>query len=504
MSCVTKYCLTLLLGLLPGIGMAQPSAFSSEYDSLLSEIFLGDAGCASPDVDQCVGGISGAIFSPAGGVSTMHEGLASIGLFANDSTRMGLGDVSQHLVAVLTLRLVEEGEIGLSDQLGNLLPSQFDASIPPSTTIEQLLRHTSGIRSFANSSVDYYDPGNSIVFNDLTLDFAQTPVPFANILGPYVAGQGAPAPAGTFLYSPTNYLLLGLKLEEVTGQSLQTLLDTYVLDDLFENPIGLGDIAVYQPDTVNGQAELADNTTTAYFRFTIQYETLSRAVSLLSSSGASGRLVATPAAMVQYLDALFQGQILSQASLDLLTSFQPISGRLSEAYGMGLERFTLTVSGQQQTYWGHAGNLHHQAVMLYQPDDRVGLFLSRNVVDDFDPAFTAAFSDISAMLEVAEELLAFQAQSVSIDQAMSAGPRVEVFPNPADERITVRYALSRGGETVRMTLHDLAGRIVRRQAVSNSAAEQEVSLSVADLPAGLYTLRVQSANGTVGRKVVLR
>ncbi|MBM3288221.1 MAG: T9SS type A sorting domain-containing protein, partial [Candidatus Eisenbacteria bacterium] len=79
------------------------------------------------------------------------------------------------------------------------------------------------------------------------------------------------------------------------------------------------------------------------------------------------------------------------------------------------------------------------------------------------------------------------------------------FPNPARRDIAVRYRL-RGDAEVECELLDLRGRSVRgRICQSRSAGEHVIRLEVADLPSGIYSLRVTVAGRSrVGRIAVIR
>ena len=83
--------------------------------------------------------------------------------------------------------------------------------------------------------------------------------------------------------------------------------------------------------------------------------------------------------------------------------------------------------------------------------------------------------------------------NTSIKQTATAS--LKLFPNPARERISVEC----GTEMRRVTLCNALGQQVLR--VSPDAPQAE--LQVAGLPRGLYLLKVETANGSAVRKVVV-
>ena len=77
---------------------------------------------------------------------------------------------------------------------------------------------------------------------------------------------------------------------------------------------------------------------------------------------------------------------------------------------------------------------------------------------------------------------------------------IDVYPNPATHFIVVYNYTAEAGRTIELA--DMSGRIVKRQQVTNLATR----LEVADLPNGLYVLKVMGTNGKLLRteKVVIQ
>jgi D-alanyl-D-alanine carboxypeptidase len=448
----------LLAWLLPAAAQGQSSILKDSIRAVISRYL------------QSSGGISAAVINTDGEVITGVNGFASIGVPSDSALRFGIADLSQHLMAVMTLKLVENGTTALTSSLGSGVVSGSAAVFPPATTLQQLLRHTSGINSFA-ASPNYFNPATSFLFADLTFDFRT--VNYTPVLGTYVAPQGAASGAGTFKYSPTNYLVLGEKLESIQSAPLQQL-----LQDLVLTPAGVQDISFYAPP------QSLSTTSAFYFNLSgLGPEQLSDQTSVLTSTGASGSMEATPSALVRYLRALFGGQILDQTSLGLLADFQPASGRRSNAYGLGTERFELTVNGRQETYIGHYGDLNYKALMLYSPEDSIGVAVLSNLQTQTEDAI------FSLAQELLTQVAAYNLQ-VGIGDLPEAPSRLRVFPNPAQSSTsTVRLEQQRPGISP-WVLRDLAGRTVRSGAPMLAAGVQEITIPVQQLPAGAYLLSV--------------
>ena len=84
----------------------------------------------------------------------------------------------------------------------------------------------------------------------------------------------------------------------------------------------------------------------------------------------------------------------------------------------------------------------------------------------------------------------------SVSETKSALAKVQVFPNPANDRLNVRSDVTFSD----VRLVNLAGQVVYRAATEAT----EYSFSVRDIAPGLYIMQLQTANGAVSSKVVIR
>lgn len=89
---------------------------------------------------------------------------------------------------------------------------------------------------------------------------------------------------------------------------------------------------------------------------------------------------------------------------------------------------------------------------------------------------------------------------------VAGGPEAAAFaltvgPNPASAAATVRFSLDRG-QDVRLALYDVLGREVALVAQgAYGAGEQTARLDVAQLPAGVYVLRLQGEGAAASRQI---
>lgn len=127
-------------------------------------------------------------------------------------------------VAAAVLRLVEAGEIALDTPMAPLVPAPFVDALADAgyetgrITVEQLLRHTSGISDYARGLDGAYAsaPYGDAVAADP--DHRWTPLEQVRFSCDHFAPVGQPGER--FHYSDTGYLLAAQVLEQVTGEQM--------------------------------------------------------------------------------------------------------------------------------------------------------------------------------------------------------------------------------------------------------------------------------------------
>ncbi|MEP2985964.1 MAG: serine hydrolase domain-containing protein [Sulfitobacter sp.] len=232
-------------------------------------------------------------------------------------TPFAIASIGKTFTAVAILRLVERGALSLEAQVTDLVSAQIAADLHglPGMRLHHLLSMTSGLP-------DYY--------TDAWLhDALEEPDRFQTAtVALRHAAREAPLfrPGSAFDYSNTNYLLLGLILERVTGKSYADVMHEEVLA-----PAGLSDSFVF------GSRPLPE----IFARGHPDRELIRQYYS--GHGFGDGGIISTARDVVSFYVALLGlRQLLSEPSL-LKLQADP----LGAAYGMGLE-----VEG---SIVGHAG-----------------------------------------------------------------------------------------------------------------------------------------------------
>lgn len=124
-----------------------------------------------------------------------------------------IGSITKTFTATAVLQQVAAGTLSLDDTIADVLPGLADeAPEIADITVEQLLSMRSGIPEYEYAVVPQVlaDPTAVIDLHEVIVDTVNSGI----------------EPAGTAMYSTTNYLILGEMLAETTGQPVEDVLDT--------------------------------------------------------------------------------------------------------------------------------------------------------------------------------------------------------------------------------------------------------------------------------------
>ena len=126
-----------------------------------------------------------------------------------------LGSIGKQFLAALVFALAGDGTFSLDDPVTRHVSGL--AHVPPSVRVRHLLTHTSGIREL------FQLPGALEAFDDLSRTRQE-------LFSAVSKAQVDFAPGTRWSYSNTNYTLLAMLVERVTGQSYDQAIVTRLLD----------------------------------------------------------------------------------------------------------------------------------------------------------------------------------------------------------------------------------------------------------------------------------
>ena len=284
--------------------------------------------------NSAIGNIKGmtvSVFLPGQGMWQSTTGVSYAGHPITSDMKFDIGSNTKLFVAAAMLKLQEHNILHLDDHLYQWIPTF--ANINPNITIRQLLNHTSGV-----PDVIFNPPWLDTVKNNPNRVFTHNEVLSWVTTSLFPAGTN-------WSYSNTNYVLVDMVAQSATGMPIAQIIRDSIL-----NPLNMDStfFDIHEPATGTVAHRWWNGITSPSLS---DYSNVSR-VGLNSAVIPAGGIFSTSSEMAQWYNALFNGQILTPASMVQLTAFVTISGNNAQQYGLGL--FRETTLGI--TYWGHGGD----------------------------------------------------------------------------------------------------------------------------------------------------
>jgi D-alanyl-D-alanine carboxypeptidase len=164
----------------------------------------------------------------SGGVWRGSAGVAELGTSrpVPVGARFRAGSITKSFVATVVLQLAGEGRTALDDPVGKWLPGMVPGG--DRIALRHLLQHTSGIADYGESTVFRRFYGTTDAIAGMRHRTWTAPELLA-----FIAGEPALfGPGSSWAYSSTNYLLLGLVIERLTGNSYAAEVERRILRPL--------------------------------------------------------------------------------------------------------------------------------------------------------------------------------------------------------------------------------------------------------------------------------
>ena len=277
------------------------SALASDLDRIAAETgFSGVVRIDGPDEVEVV---------RAYGLADRAHGIPN-----EPGTQFGIASGTKGLTALVVMRLVEEGALGLSTTARSVLGADLPL-VDDRVMVEHLLAHRSGIG-------DYLDEELDLDLSDYLL-----PVPAQQLATTeaYLAVlDGHPqkfAPGERFAYSNSGYVLLALIAERTAATPFPDL-----VRDLVCGPAGMDDTAFLRSDELPGRAAIGYVHVEGAWRTNVFH--------LPVCGSGDGGIYSTAADVTRFWRALFSAEIVRGETLaEMLTARS--SARPDRGYGLG-------------------------------------------------------------------------------------------------------------------------------------------------------------------------
>jgi D-alanyl-D-alanine carboxypeptidase len=254
-------------------------------------------------------------------------------LRVDDEVRVA--SITKTFMSVLILQQVAEHRLRLDDDVQRWLPDLVPNG--SAITVRMLLNHTSGLYDYGDDPS--YLPA---MIADRYRNWTPT-----ELIGLATRHDPLFAPGEGWSYSNTNYILVGMIIERVTGREVPDLVRDRITEPLHLADTFLDTTGTFRSHYAHGYLPPSVTSTLPPGLGDGGYFDVSDVSP--SSSWTAGALVSTAPDLSRFFQALMSGRLLPRAILRQMLTTVDTEGGLS--YGLGIFRFT-TPCG---TVWGHGG-----------------------------------------------------------------------------------------------------------------------------------------------------
>jgi D-alanyl-D-alanine carboxypeptidase len=274
--------------------------------------------------------------------------------------RFRAGSITKPFVSATVLQLAERGRLSLDARLPEVLPTSVIGRFPTAAgvTVRMLLGHRSGIPEWDTEAVDLElarHPARVWKVSEF-LDLAATHPPVF-------------APGTGFSYSNTNYNLLSLIIERITGRSWRHEVTRRVF-----GPLRLTRTALPAP----GHRSITGAHAHGYGVLDGKTVDITRVDPSFAGAAGASALVTTVGDLARFVDALFAGRLFRHRQT--LKEMQHLAPAQAEGglvgYGLGIERRALPGGGELIGHLGGAPGYRSYVGRLRPPDATLAFALN--------------------------------------------------------------------------------------------------------------------------------
>ncbi|MDN3494215.1 serine hydrolase domain-containing protein [Winogradskyella bathintestinalis] len=269
----------------------------------------------------------------------------------NIETKFNIASITKMFTSVATLQLYEQNKIKLNVPIGTYLPDYPNKLVRDSVTIHQLLSHTSGL--------DNFYVANENEMKNLEYKSVSEFVPI------FAKDTLLSKPGTKYNYSASGFVVLGLIIEEVSGQSYYD----YLRENIFE-------IAEMRQTTEIEVDSIVKNKASGYTSMFGENKILKRNDYYLTKASPGGFYYSTAKDLFNFSKALRNYNLLNETTTKLM--FEPKTKGYNTFIGYGID----IDQRYNQTIIGHSGGWYgiHCELMDFMEDNYTVVILSN--IDD--------------------------------------------------------------------------------------------------------------------------
>lgn len=231
------------------------------------------------------------------------------------TTKFRIGSITSIFTATIVMKLAEQGRIDINQSINSVFP---EINKSPKITIANLLHHRSGIFNLM-LDLNYWT-------------YYRNPITKDNLYKKIVDNGLINEPGTKTQYSSSNYILLAMLAENVSGKSYEELLDSIIC-----KPLAL------ENTYVGGSISPTDDEALSYLGKAPKWFEASETD--LSTCFGESSIVSTPSDVNRFISALLEGKILNSQSVKKMKEY-------IDDYGIGFQQ-----NGHSMEYDGATGSI---------------------------------------------------------------------------------------------------------------------------------------------------
>ena len=308
-----------------------------------------------------VPGVVGAIFEK-GNLWTLSSGYAKIeGQIPIQACHLVYTQsIAKSYMAVVIMQLAEEGKIDINSNITEYLPSEITSMLvgADEVTVKMLLNHTSGLPEY-----NYHPTYVTRLLQNPTRIFQ--PKEYIS----YIEGKELDfEPGSRYSYRNTNYVLLALIADQITGNH-----GKYMEENIFER-LGFKNTFYKIKQGESYGDRLVNGYWDRYSNGIVENASVLQNTNVASMVGDDG-IITTAEESILFLKGLMEGKLVSSESLEMMKEWV-LDKNGDPQYGLGLDYTTF----MREPAIGHSGGgLGSGSQLYYFPEKEIYMFFGINL-----------------------------------------------------------------------------------------------------------------------------
>jgi CubicO group peptidase (beta-lactamase class C family) len=265
-------------------------------------------------------------------------------------TRFETGSVSKWIASMVVMKLVDQGKLTLDAPILRYLP-EYRADTGARLTLRHLMSHSSGV------------PNDIMAARKADPQFASRELPQLEAVRLYASGDLAFAPGADWDYSHSNWLIVKMIVERVSGRSYRECVSTFLLE-----PLGLRNSGIF-----SGESSAVPGMAVAYAGLSTPW--VRKVNPVPDYLAMAGGFYSSAPDMLRLMDGVLAGSVLSAASRATLMRVV----RPAQHYALGGRTRVETIGGKErEAAWEDGSNGGFRLVARRVLEDGVSVVVFNN------------------------------------------------------------------------------------------------------------------------------